>query len=108
MMAYYVRVKKTGDYHEDMNADLYEKWFSSILRKLESGSVVVMDNAPYHSRRLEALPRTAWRTSQIVDWLKNKNIPFDDNQLKIQLLEIAKLHNEIYVKYAVDETAAVE
>ncbi|KAJ8938219.1 hypothetical protein NQ318_007641 [Aromia moschata] len=40
-------------------------------------------------------------------WLNNKNIPFEDNQLKIQLLEVARLHKEKYVKYAVDKTAAV-
>ncbi|KAJ8948829.1 hypothetical protein NQ318_013481 [Aromia moschata] len=99
--------KKTGDYHEERRC--FRKVVSSILRNLEPGSVDAagMDNAPYHSRRLEALPTTAWRKGQIVYRPKNKNFLFKDNQLKLQLLEIARLHKEKYVKYAVDETATV-
>lgn len=66
--------KKTGDYHEEMDAEHYEKWFSDILLKIEPGSVIVMDNAPYHSRRVEQLPTTQWRKAQIADWLAKKNI----------------------------------
>jgi predicted O-methyltransferase YrrM len=45
--------KKTGDYHEEMNAAVFENWFSDILPRLEEDPVVVMDNAPYHSRKLK-------------------------------------------------------
>ncbi|KAJ8961371.1 hypothetical protein NQ318_014614, partial [Aromia moschata] len=78
--------QKTGDYHEDMNTYVYEKWFSSILCNLEPGSVVVMDNASLTI---------------------NKIIPFADNQLKLQLLEISRLRKGKYVKYVEDETASV-
>nr|XP_023013716.1 uncharacterized protein LOC111503599 [Leptinotarsa decemlineata] len=44
--------KKTGDYHEEMNAEVFEKWFEGIIQLVEPGSVIVMDNAPYHSRHL--------------------------------------------------------
>ena len=29
--------KKSGDYHEDMNADVFEEWCAKILAKIEPG-----------------------------------------------------------------------
>lgn len=97
--------KKTGDYHEDMDADRFEQWFESILPNIERGSVVIMDNAPYHSRRLERFPTSAWRKGEIIDWLEMKNIPFEETMLKVELLNIARVHKPAMVKYAVDERA---
>lgn len=42
----------TGDYHEEMTAEVFENWFESVLDLVVPNSVIVMDNAPYHSRRL--------------------------------------------------------
>ena len=41
----------TGDYHEDMNSNVFEDYFGEIIKYLPADSVVVMDNASYHSRR---------------------------------------------------------
>ncbi|XP_050563610.1 uncharacterized protein LOC118264399 [Spodoptera frugiperda] len=35
-------VKNTDDYHQEMNADAFEKWFSEVLPKLKPNSVVVI------------------------------------------------------------------
>lgn len=97
--------KKTNDYHEEMDAAHFEKWLSQILNKIEPGSVIVMDNAPYHSRRLEKLPTTSWRKGDIIKWLQEKQIPFEETMLKVQLLDIVKVHKPKFVKYVVDEMA---
>lgn len=97
--------KKTGDYHEEMNADTFEKWFASVLPLVEPGSVIVMDNAPYHSRRLEQQPTSAWRKGQIIDWLQKKAIEHHDQMLKVELLNIARQNKSEHVKYVVDELA---
>lgn len=97
--------KKTVDYHEEMNADTFEKWFASILPRMEPGSVIVMDNASYHSRQLEPQPTSAWRKGKIIDWLQNKGIAYNDELLKVELLNIARLHKTQFIKYAVDEIA---
>lgn len=97
--------KKTSDYHEEMDAQKFESWFSNILPNLEPNSVVVMDNASYHSRQLEPSPTTAWRKANIINWLSQKNIPFDDTMLKVQLLNIARKHIPQLKKYVVDEMA---
>ncbi|KAB0804373.1 hypothetical protein PPYR_01343 [Photinus pyralis] len=57
--------KRTGDYHEDMNADVLEEYFDQMLSLLPENSVIVMDNASYHSRHLENLPRSSWKKSDI-------------------------------------------
>lgn len=97
--------KSTGDYHEEMNAQTFEKWFSSILARVEPGSVIVLDNAPYHSRRTERQPTSSWRKDQIVEWLRDKGISHDDQMLKIELLNIARQHKTEHIKYVIDEMA---
>ncbi|KAF0708646.1 DDE 3 domain-containing protein, partial [Aphis craccivora] len=47
----------TEDYHLQMNADIFEKCFVEMLANLEESSVVVMDNAFYHSMLAEDYPR---------------------------------------------------
>ncbi|KAJ8981511.1 hypothetical protein NQ317_011747 [Molorchus minor] len=53
--------RRTRDYHEDMNSALFETWFSSVLSSIKTGAIVVMDNASYHSRQTEKLPKSAWQ-----------------------------------------------
>ncbi|XP_047022563.1 uncharacterized protein LOC124634839 [Helicoverpa zea] len=97
--------KGDGDYHSEMDAHNFEKWFSLILSKIESGSVIVMDNAPYHSRKVEKLPTTATRKADIQEWLKNKNIPFEEKDLRATLLEKVKHVKHLYQKFVVDDMA---
>ncbi|GFY60150.1 DDE_3 domain-containing protein [Trichonephila inaurata madagascariensis] len=37
--------KKSGDYHEEMDDNHFEKWFETVMPKLKPQSIVVMDNA---------------------------------------------------------------
>ncbi|VVC96923.1 unnamed protein product [Leptidea sinapis] len=47
----------SGDYHGQMNSVNYEKWATDILiPNLPQNSVVVMDNAPYHSVEINNAP----------------------------------------------------
>lgn len=98
--------KKTGDYHEEMNASVFEDWFGKILKKLPRSSVIVMDNASYHSRKLERLPTSSWRKADIQNWLKSKCIPYETDMVKNELLEhCVKPRREVYDKYVCDEMA---
>ncbi|XP_074648979.1 uncharacterized protein LOC141904300 [Tubulanus polymorphus] len=45
--------RKNADYYDDMNGEDFEKWFKeTLLPKLPPNSVIVMDNASYHSVRM--------------------------------------------------------
>lgn len=97
--------KKTGDYHEDMTADVFEEYFEQMLDLIPQGSIIVMDNASYHSRRCENLPTTAWRKAEIIDWLSVKNITFEDDMVKRELLDIVKVYRNKYIRHVIDEMA---
>uniref|UniRef100_A0A1Y1JY26 Tc1-like transposase DDE domain-containing protein n=2 Tax=Photinus pyralis TaxID=7054 RepID=A0A1Y1JY26_PHOPY len=44
--------RKTSDYHEEMNAEVFEEWFASFLVKIPENAVIVMDNAPYQEDKM--------------------------------------------------------
>ncbi|CAH2105088.1 unnamed protein product [Euphydryas editha] len=99
--------KNKEDYHQEMNADSFEKWFKGVLPKLKPNSVVVMDNAPYHSRKLESLPTMSWTKPRIQEWLTSKNISFEATMVKATLIDIVRQHKQEHCdKYVVDEMAA--
>lgn len=40
----------TGDYHGQMNAELFQKWFrEKLMPNIPVNSIIIMDNAPYHN-----------------------------------------------------------
>ena len=65
--------KKTGDYHEDMDGDRFEDWFSkAVLPQLKPEDTVVMDNASYHSVLIEKAPTSASKREEMLIWLRNR------------------------------------
>lgn len=80
--------KSTKDYHEEMDGATFETWFENILPQLEPNCVIVMDNAKYHSRKVELFPNMSWTRARILEWLQTKNISYDDSQIKSELLEL--------------------
>ncbi|XP_055904959.1 uncharacterized protein LOC129940597 [Eupeodes corollae] len=95
----------SGDYHEDMNADVYEKWFKETLTCLDPNSVIVLDNASYHSRKKNKAPTTATKKNDIKIWLRSNDISFEDDMVKSELLSIVKHHKTRYETYVVDDMA---
>ena len=62
--------QQTGNYHDEMNQHNSEEWFiATLLPKLAANSIIVMDNAPYHSRRKEPIPTKSWTKSKMREWL---------------------------------------
>jgi hypothetical protein len=43
--------KNTTDAHEEMDGEMYEKYFSEQLLPNRPSSVIVVENASYHSRK---------------------------------------------------------
>jgi hypothetical protein len=42
--------RKTGDYHGQMNAALFQKWFSEkLIPNVPDNALIIMDNASYHN-----------------------------------------------------------
>lgn len=99
--------KKTVDFHEEMNHEVFEGWFFEVLLKsIPAGSTIVMDNAPYHSRVDNPAPTTSSRKGEYVDWLHNRGIPFTPDMRKPELYNLIKLHKPQLTSYVIDKKAA--
>jgi len=62
------RLKNTGDYHGEMTANTFREWFlNRFFNFLEEGSIIVMDNAPYHSVTINKVPNTSTRRQDIIN-----------------------------------------
>ena len=98
--------KKTGDYHGQMNADIFQKWFSEkLIPNLSEPSLIIMDNASYHNVLSECSPPTpACSKETIRNWLLENGIPCEQNCLKEELVVILKKIGPLPI-YAVNEIA---
>ena len=91
-----------------MNGDHYEDWFETkLLPNLEANSVIVIDNAPYHSVMLENIPTTSTRKAAIQAWLSSKGITWSSDMLKAELLSIVSNVRSQYESYQIDNLAAL-
>ena len=56
----------SGDYHGQMDGGNFEKWYKEkLLPNLPPNSIIVMDNASYHSVQSDRAPTTATRKADI-------------------------------------------
>ena len=97
-----------------MSFDVYQTWFTRLTEKLQHafGSnrvVLVLDNAPYHSKRLDRIPTTADRKDAMVAFLEQHEIAVDPTWSKKLLLQAIRRHTagreEEYQSYVVDKIA---
>lgn len=104
--------KDCKDYHKSMNSDCYLEWFKRILELLPQKSVIVVDLAPYHRKRVESsiMPNSAWRKQRIIDWLVQKGVQKPafvthfEKLTKVSLIQLAKCH-PVKTKYVIEELA---
>jgi transposase len=78
----YCAQKPTGDYHGNISKTIYSKWFTeSLLPNLSQKSLIIMDNASYHTALPDSAPRLNATKSQIKTWLQQYNVSFKDHEL---------------------------
>lgn len=94
-----------GDYHDSMDHAKFKTWFEEqLLPNISANSLIIMDNAPYHSKINNKVPTTANRKCDIIGWLSYHNIAHDPSMTKPELLQIAKCHKDKQT-YVIDELA---
>lgn len=98
--------KKTGDYHGQMNWELFKKWFlEKLLPNIPKTSLIIMDNAPYHNILSDHSPPTAQSSKEkIRTWLEENKIYCRQDSLKPELVEVLKKIAPEPI-YAIDELA---
>nr|XP_034190697.1 uncharacterized protein LOC117608992 [Osmia lignaria] len=85
-----------------MNDDTFFDWFRSFLPMLRDRAVIVMDNAPYHSVKVEKYPNMSWEKNAIISWLVGKGERIEPHYVKAQLMELAQKHRH-QNNYVIDE-----
>ncbi|CAC5392648.1 unnamed protein product [Mytilus coruscus] len=68
------------DYHTEMNGKVFEQWFEKqLVPALPPKSIVVMDNASYHSVRVDGTkaPTSNSRKDDMKDFLNKHGVEFD-------------------------------
>lgn len=89
----FIGKKGSADYHDEMNAAHFEEWFRDVLCKLPPKSIIVIDQAPYHTmldpeRRN---PTSNWRKENIIQWMTQRNIPLPTGADSLQDLSRVNL-----------------
>lgn len=78
-----------------MNQENFLKWFENqLLKNLTQPSVIVIDNAPYHSMLLEKTPNSSWNKPSIQEWLINNQIEFNNTMFKAELLSVVARYEQ--------------
>ena len=99
--------RKTGDYHGQMNAELFQRWFvDHLLPNIPAHALIIMDNAPYHTvLSAHSAPTPTCSKEKIQTWLEGNNIPCRDDCLKVELVEML---NKLAPSptYVIDDIAA--
>ncbi|XP_044596994.1 uncharacterized protein LOC123273625 [Cotesia glomerata] len=91
------------DYHGDIDSEMFHKWMiEKLLPNLPPKSMIVMDNAPYHSVQLEKQPTAKWTRDEIQVWLEKNYVDFKRDSFKAVLLELCRA-NKKPIKYVIDE-----
>ena len=77
-----------------MNGNIFKTWVNDqLIPNLQTNSVVVMDNASYHSMQVEGTkaPTTSSKKGEIVNWHESVGVKTDKKMTNTQLYETVKL-----------------
>lgn len=99
--------KNSHDYHNEINKEIFHEWMESILPRLQPNSVIVMDNASYHSVEVDKAPTSVTQKAEIIKWLENKGEIIDKPMVIPELLLKVKHLKPLHKKYVIDELAKV-
>jgi transposase len=93
------------DYHSQMNSEVFKSWFTQMLNSLEEPSVIVMDNASYHSTLIDNFPKINTRKADVQAWLTKKNVDFSPLENLAELRQKVKALIPFEKKYELDVLA---
>uniref|UniRef100_A0A1I7ZNC5 DDE_3 domain-containing protein n=2 Tax=Steinernema glaseri TaxID=37863 RepID=A0A1I7ZNC5_9BILA len=101
--------RKDGDYHHEMNAQVFEEYIENLIPLLKAKGdkvALVMDNASYHSRCLERIPTMADKKDVIRNFLHRYGVEFEEapKRTLISLVkELVRGKEKDFRRGAVDE-----
>lgn len=94
---------KSGHYHDDMNRTNFMQWLSEkLIPNLPLNSLVVKDNAHYHTVQVNKAPNMGSSKLQMQNWITDRGLSYLSTMLKAELYQIIKEHKEAPV-YEADQ-----
>ena len=98
--------RKTGDYHGQMNGEMFQKWFANqLLPNIPPHSLIILDNASYHNvLSPSSAPLATSKKEKIFFWLTSNGTPCSPDLLKAELVELLQKTN-VQPTYLLDEMA---
>lgn len=102
----YKSTKKTGDYHGQMNYEIFNKWFTEkLIPNIPQNSIIIFDNASYHSLlSSNSAPTRKCSKARILNWLEKNKFICSSDCLKAELIELLDKHAP-EPTYLIDELA---
>lgn len=98
---------KSGDYHDNMNYQNYEKWLrQQLMPNLPPNSVVVVDNASYHNKQWDLAPTSNTHKADMQAWLTEKGIQYDATLLKPDLYKLIQANKQRFKTFCIDRILA--
>ncbi|CAK1584696.1 unnamed protein product [Parnassius mnemosyne] len=95
---------KSGDYHDDMNFQNYEKWIrTQLIPNLPPNSIIVADNASYRNKEYDLAPNANSRKADMQAWLSAKGITFTSEMLKPQVYQLIKNNKDRFKTFSIDK-----
>lgn len=95
--------KNTLDFRDEIDGDIFFDWMKTVVPLMKEKSVLVMDNASYHSVETEPCPNMSWKKEDMENWLEDKGETLDKPIIKVRLMEMVRRGKPVYVKTVIDE-----
>ena len=92
----------SGNCHGEMNSEKFIVLLrGKLIPNLQPKSVVVIDNASYHSVQEDKCPTQASRKADMQAWLTKHNVAWSNDMLKVEPLELSRTHRPLptYIAY---------
>lgn len=86
-----------------MNGDLFYEWMESILHRLKDNCVIIVDNASYHSVKVDKAPTATTKKIDTIKWLEDKGEVINKPMVIPELLAVVKRIKPMHDKYVIDE-----
>ncbi|XP_076621619.1 uncharacterized protein LOC143342022 [Colletes latitarsis] len=95
---------ETGDYNGQMNGENFQRWIQEkLLPNISENTIIIMDNAPYHSVQINKPPSKYTTKPKMIEWLTKNNIPFAESMLRYELYELIENNKSKGKTYKIDE-----
>ena len=98
------RSSNKGHYKDAITPQCFQVWFKDqLLPNIPDNSLIVMNNAPCHSKIINKVPNRSMEKCDIIQWLEENNIAHDRTVSKSELLHLVNSNKEkLKLTYEID------